>query len=108
MAFQRDRLEEKAFLLGVTMLMPCCRKAGYASATSWLLVLSTRMRLSGSSARNLRVWEIVRGGEVDASRSDSQVEKESGVVRWEARRDLVEREMRTREMLGIFWLRAES
>lgn len=108
MAFQRARLEEKAFLLGVTMLMPWVRKAGYASATSWLLVLSTRTRLSGSSARNLRVWVVVRGGEVDASRSCSQVERESGVVRWVARRLLLEREMRTREMLGNFWPRAES
>lgn len=45
---------------------------------------------------------------MDASRSFSQVEKERGVVRWEARRLFVEREMRTREMLGNFWLRAES
>lgn len=51
---------------------------------------------------------VVRGGEVDASRSCSQVEKERGVVRWEARRLLLEREMRTREMLGNLWLRAES
>ena len=51
---------------------------------------------------------IVRGGEADASRSCCHVERESGVVRWEARRDLVERDMRTREMLGSFWLRRES
>ena len=42
----------------------------------------------------------MRAGEVDASRSCDQVERERGVVRWEARRLLVEREMRTREMLG--------
>ena len=51
---------------------------------------------------------IVRGGEVDASRSADQVERERGVVRWEARRDLLVREMRTREMAGYFWLRSES
>ena len=45
---------------------------------------------------------------MDASRSFSHVERERGVVRWEARRLLVEREMRTREMLGSFWLRSES
>lgn len=90
------------------MLMPWVRKAGYASATSWLLVLSTRTRWSGSSARNWRVWVVVSGAVVEASRSASQVEKESGVVRWEARRLLDEREMRTREMLGYFWLRVES
>ena len=66
------------------------------------------MRWSGSSERNLRVWVIVSGGEVDASRSRCQVERESGVVGLEARRDLLEREMRTREMLGNFWLRRES
>lgn len=43
---------------------------------------------------------MLRGGEVEASRSCSQVSRESGVVRWDARRDLEEREMRTREMLG--------
>lgn len=37
---------------------------------------------------------------MDASRSFSHVSRERGVVRWEARRLLVEREMRTREMLG--------
>ena len=51
---------------------------------------------------------IVRGGEVDASRSASLVEWEWGVGRGEARRDLLEREMRTRERLGSFWLRRES
>lgn len=56
----------------------------------------------------MRVWAIVRGGEVDAERSVSQVERESGVVRWEARRELVVREMRTREMGGRVWARRES
>ena len=51
---------------------------------------------------------MVRAGEVDASRSCSHVWKERGVVRWEARRLLAEREMRTREMLGRSLLRDES
>lgn len=50
----------------------------------------------------------VRAGEVDSLRSFSQVSRESGVVRWEARRLLVEREIRTSEMLGNLWLRTES
>jgi len=43
MEFQRSREPENPFLLGVTMWMPFSRKSGYASATSWLEVLSTRM-----------------------------------------------------------------
>ena len=50
----------------------------------------------------------MRGGEVEASRSASQVERERGAVRWEARRDLPVRDMRTRERLGSLWLRSAS
>lgn len=50
----------------------------------------------------------MREGEVEAERSASQVAKERGVVRWEARRDFVERLIRTREMLGRVWRSAES
>ena len=39
------------------------------------------MRFEGSSERNWSVWLIVRGAEVDPERSDSQVERERGVVR---------------------------
>lgn len=45
---------------------------------------------------------------VVAERSASQVERESGVVRCVARRDLEVSEMRTRDMLGYWALRVES
>lgn len=34
------------------MLIPLARNWGYASATSWELVLSTRMAFEGAAARN--------------------------------------------------------
>ena len=47
----RSKLPEKAFLLGVTMLIPFFRNVGYESAISWLLVLSTRTTLPGALSR---------------------------------------------------------
>lgn len=55
----------------------------------------------------MRVSGIERAGEFDAERSVDQVSRDSGF--WgEPERLLVEREMRTREMLGKFWLTALS
>ncbi len=55
----------------------------------------------------MRVSGIDGAGEGDAVRSVDQVSRDSGF--WgEPERLLVEREMRTREMLGIFWLTALS
>jgi hypothetical protein len=42
------------------MLMPFFRKLGYASATSWLLVLSTRTTLPGALTRFLDVESQIR------------------------------------------------
>jgi hypothetical protein len=59
---------EKAFLLGVTMLMPLERKAGYWSATSWEEVLSTRTTFSGALARYSTTWGRAGGAREEAAR----------------------------------------
>lgn len=62
MSCHNFQLPEKAFLLGVTTLKPLERNEGYASATAWLLVLSTTITFPGASARYSIVWEIVGSG----------------------------------------------
>ena len=80
MACQRSKLLLKAFLLGVMMLMPFFRKFGYALATSWLLVLSMRIRLPEKISKNFRIWLTEMSGEFEVSSSSSHLERENEFV----------------------------
>ena len=58
--------------------MPCFRNMGYASATSWLLVLSTRTTGPGALRRYERISLRLRTGWVEAARSVSQDDRDRG------------------------------
>ena len=66
-------MEEKAFLLGVTIEMPFFRNKGYESATSWFEVLSTSTTLPGAFTRYSANCGRGRGGVLEAASSDSQL-----------------------------------
>ena len=66
------------------------------------------MRGEGKSARKVRVCGTLRADVVVDERSWDQVLRERGREGLVARRDLVVWEIRTRDMLGLVWLRSES
>lgn len=51
MSFHKDKSEEKAFLLGVTIDIPAFRNSGYVLASFGSEVLSTRIDRPGADER---------------------------------------------------------
>lgn len=58
--------------------MPLLRKLGYASATSWLLVLSTRIERPGAVERYCVISVRLRSGDDEEARNSEHFEMSIG------------------------------